>query len=198
MSAELKQILTVVVPELRKLGYNGSGQNFRLTTSDACSVVNFQKDSGGERFFVNVGVHPTCLLTGGTSAVTTSLKEHDCMFRTRLPPPDEYKFGWPYRIEIADGLSARFRALFIDWIKPLMTIPGPVTFARAADLQGISSHPLFGTMNPAKFEKFANICIARDSPVAAAEFIHEALSIAPPSAKGLIRHLKRLLSELEG
>ncbi len=117
MADTLKEILPKVAASLREKGFKGSGQNYRRATDVAVSVVNFQKSSGGERFFVNVGVQPLFVPTEGESAPDAkTIKEPECIFRRRLDPPMDDLLGWPYSTDISADLAQRFGHVYVSFI----------------------------------------------------------------------------------
>jgi hypothetical protein len=198
LSDVLKDILAVVAPSLRQHGYKGSGQNYRLLADRSASIVNFQKSSGGQRFYVNVGVQP--LFVPNEIDILPDpkkIKEPECIFRKRLDPPSDELHGWPYTLEIADTLVERFGSLFDRWISPLMQIPGPVTEARVDDFQPEVIDPLLGARHARNFLHFARICLAMGAVDAARDFATEAIEICPPRATSLLHHLKTTLAQTD-
>jgi hypothetical protein len=194
MPAALKPILAVLVPRLRARGYKGSGQNFRLANEDAVSVVNFQKSSSGQRFYVNIGVQPLFVPSEGNSAADPkTIKEYECIFRKRLDPPERELFGWPYSIELAEQLGSRFDHLFAAYVQPLMTFPGPVTEASVADFERQPLHPLLGKRHARTFLHFARISLALGNRTKAAEFKKAGIESCGERASSLLR----LLQEVE-
>ncbi len=195
MSVVLKDVLAVVAPRLRAHGYKGSGQNYRLADENAVSVLNFQKSSGGERFYVNVGVQPLFVPTEGESTPDAKkIKEPECIFRTRLKPPQNLMAGWPYSVDLAEQLAANFDDLFATFVQPLMTIPGPVTEASVGDFDEQTGHPLLGARHACNFLHFARISLARGNTERAAEFSQAAIDICPERASTLLHHLKDVIA----
>lgn len=193
MSAILKEIIARVVPDLRAKGYKGSGQNYRRATDMAVSVVNFQKSSGGERFYVNVGVQLLFVPTEAESeADPKTIKEYECIFRRRLDPPENGLLGWPYSVNLSAVLVQRFEELNRNFVTPLMTIPGPLTEARVADFESNSVHPLLGLRNARNFLHYARILLVMDNRERAAEFASAAIEICPPRATSLLENLEKL------
>lgn len=196
MSAVLKDILATVVPTFRAKGYTGSGQNYRRITETAVSVINFQKSSGGERFYVNVGVQPLFVWTEGESMpVAKEIKEPECIFRERLEPPDGESLGWRYSLELSAALVQRFDMLYASFVVPLMTIPGPITDACIGDFPLDSVHPLLGARNARNFLHFARIALATGNRERAEEFAIAAIEICPPRASTLRFHLDKTLAD---
>jgi hypothetical protein len=194
MSAALKEILAVVAPRLRAHGYKGSGQNFRLANEDAVSVVNFQKSSNGQRFYVNIGVQPLFVpKESDGDADPKTIKEYQCIFPRRLDPPERELFGWPYSIDLAELLASRFDDLFAAYVQPLMTFPGPVTEASVADFEAQPIHPLLGTRHARNFLHFARISLALGNRNRAADFAKAGIELCGERASSLLR----LLQEVE-
>ncbi|WP_442505543.1 DUF4304 domain-containing protein [Novipirellula sp. SH528] len=195
MSAILKDILATVAPRLRCHGYKGSGQNYRLANENAVSIVNFQKSSGGERFYVNVGVQPLFVPTEGESTPDAKrIKEPECIFRTRLDPPQDEMFGWPYSPNLAEQVAKKFDKLYSVFVEPLMTIPGPITEASVDDFDEQSVHPMLGAYHARNFLHFARISLARGNKEKAAEFARKAIEICPERATSLIHKLNETLA----
>lgn len=198
MANALKDILAEVVATLREKGYKGSGQNYRLATDKAVSVVNFQKSSGGERFYVNVGVQPLFVSTeSGSTPDAKTIKEPECIFRRRLDPPKQELLGWPYSTDFSAELAQRFKQMYVDFVTPHMTIPGPITDARVADFPLDSVHPLFGARHARNFLHFARIFVAMGNRERAEDFATTAIEICPPRASTLLYDLKQTLVQTE-
>ncbi len=194
MADALQDILAEIVATLREKGYKGSRQNYRLATAKAVSVVNFQKSSDGERFYVNVGVQPLFVPTEGESTPDAkTIKEPECIFRRRLDPPKQDSFGWPYSTDLSVDLAQRFKQMYVDFVTPLMTIPGPTTDACVADFPLDSVHPLFGARHARNFLHFARIFRAMGNRERAEEFATTAIEICPPRASTLLYHLQQIL-----
>lgn len=194
MSAVLRDILVAVTPTIRENGYKGTGQNYRRATDSAVSTVNFQKSSGGERFYVNVGVQPLFVPTeGGSTPDAKKIKAYECIFRTRLNPPDTELFGWPYSTDVSADLIQGFDELFQKFVTPLMTIPGPITEAGVFDVPADSLHPLFGAWNARTFLHFARISLAMGNCERAVGFANAAIERCNPNAKSLLHHLEQIL-----
>lgn len=79
----MKDVLKLIAPKMRKLGFKGSGQNFRREEGDFIFLVNFQGSLGGERFYINLGAQPTFVPAEGYADLK-SLKEYECVFRRRV------------------------------------------------------------------------------------------------------------------
>ena len=84
-------------PLLRAEGFRGSGTTLRRVSEPVVEVFNVQASSGGNRCYLNLGVHLTFLpAEGGQVVEPGELKESHCAFRTRVDPPPEQQFGWSY------------------------------------------------------------------------------------------------------
>ncbi len=89
----MKILLKTISPKIRELGFKGSGQNYYKIDSDVVMVINFQKSSGGEQFYINIGVQPLIML--GEESEPKKIKEYNCMFSDRIKPPNN-ESGWKY------------------------------------------------------------------------------------------------------
>lgn len=84
-------------PRLRAEGFRGSGATLRRIAGCTVHVFNVQGSSGGDRCYLNLGVHFDFLPTaGGGMAMAKNLSEAQCAFRTRLEPPEATALGWQY------------------------------------------------------------------------------------------------------
>lgn len=93
--AELRETFA---PELRRLGFKGSGQNFRRVRGEIINVVNIQGHKYGGKVAVNLGLHMDFLpkLFSSEWPDLTKLREYDCEFRTRLTPKGRFDYWWKY------------------------------------------------------------------------------------------------------
>ena len=88
-------------PELRSLGFKGSGQNFRRMRDDVVNTINIQGNKYGGSVAVNLGLHLTFLPVCWSGEVPdmSKIREVDCEFRNRLAPKGRTDYWWKY-----DGL----------------------------------------------------------------------------------------------
>ena len=88
-------------PELRKLGFKGSGSHFRRIRGDVINAINIQGNKYGGSCAVNLGLHLAFLPVNWKLEVPdlSTIKEIDCEFRTRLTPGRKSDYWWKY-----DGL----------------------------------------------------------------------------------------------
>jgi hypothetical protein len=88
-------------PELRRLGFKGSGQKFRRVHGEVINMINIQGYKYGGSVAVNLGLHLDFLPDSFTSEWPdlSKLREYDCEFRTRLTPRWRFDYWWKY-----DGL----------------------------------------------------------------------------------------------
>ena len=74
-------------PLLRAEGFRGTGATLRRVSEPVVEVFNVQGSSGGDRCYLNLGVHLTFLpAAGGRIVLPGELKESHCAFRTRIDP----------------------------------------------------------------------------------------------------------------
>ena len=88
----MKEVLKKIAPALRRLGFRGSGQNYRKVVGDFVFVVNFQGSRAGDEFFVNLGAQPTFAPAEG-NADLAELKEYECILRRRVGK------AWPWQMD---------------------------------------------------------------------------------------------------
>ena len=111
MSTGLDSLLSALcldfIPEIRKLGFKGSGRNFRRIRGETINAVNFQGSSTGARFYMNLGLHFAFLPPGHEVRPITpeKFKEIDCEFRWRLHPQDNRKIDWIYGGSVEESAS---------------------------------------------------------------------------------------------
>lgn len=79
----MKDLLKLIAPRMRELGFKGSGQYFRRSEGDFVFLVNFQSSRSSEVFFINLGAQPTFIPAEG-DAELKSLKEYQCILRCRV------------------------------------------------------------------------------------------------------------------
>lgn len=79
----MKEILKSLGAHIRKLGFKGSGQNYRRVEDDFIFVINIQGSREGDVFYINLGAQPTFIPAEGDAALAT-LKEYECVMRTRV------------------------------------------------------------------------------------------------------------------
>ena len=91
----LKQELS---PELRKIGFKGSGQNFLRIENEVVNIVNIQNYKYGGSCTINLGLHLSFLPMNWTTELPNLkiIKEYDCEFRTRLAPYSRSDYWWKY------------------------------------------------------------------------------------------------------
>lgn len=92
---ELKERL---FPQLRKLSFKGSGQNFRRINGNIINTINIQGDKYGKGCYVNLGLHLDFLPYGWNNELPDlkNIKEVDCEFRERLTPANKNDYMWKY------------------------------------------------------------------------------------------------------
>jgi hypothetical protein len=193
----MKEILAELGPLLRSHGFRGSGQNFRKITELCVSVVNFQKSSSGDRFYVNLGVQPLFIPDeGGQDPDQRKIKEYECVFRRRLPPPQGF-LGWSYAMNSRriEALKSELRAAIEQYVEPLMRIPGPLTALTPEEFMIRTEDPLFGRLDARNCLVFARIAMARQENDKAHAFAIHGLEICPPAGSSLRGHLKEIVQK---
>jgi len=79
----VRDLLKLVTPGLRAIGFRGSGQTYRKFDADFALVVNFQRSRSGDCCYVNLGAQPLFAPAEGTSDMK-ALREYECMLRRRV------------------------------------------------------------------------------------------------------------------
>ena len=147
-------------PQLRRVGFKGSGQNFLRVRGDVINAINIQGNKYGGSVAVNLGLHlaflPLCWSEEAPDLAT--IKEVDCEFRRRLAPGRRQDYWWKYGgffsvplkrarhlvktyFDVGEPLFERFDTvqkiadgLTVDSIRPdeMVELFGPTTSGRAA------------------------------------------------------------------
>lgn len=121
-----------LAPELRALGFKGSGRHYIRMVDGFAMTVSLQGSMGGGQFAVNLGLQPLAIPdASGKRGDGKALREIDCVFRTRLSP-DRNDMWWAYddsaesRIDAARVAAKLFRdhamALFEERIAFFNTV----------------------------------------------------------------------------
>lgn len=79
-------MLKKINSEMEKFGYKRKGNNFWKIEQDVYKVINFQKGSYGDYFFVNIGIHPIGMpqVLTDTVSIIENPKEYECVIRQRI------------------------------------------------------------------------------------------------------------------
>lgn len=195
----MKEILKQVTPLIREWGFKGSGQNYYVFNDQSAAIINFQKSSGGDRFYINLGVQPLFVPTEGDEKVEPKkIKEYSCIFRKRLDPP-EGMLGWLYDMNavLIEELKEKLKNAYESYITPLMQIPGPVTDLTPDEYMKITGDSIFGRRHARGCLHFARIALARGEVKKAREFLECGLTLCSPAASSLIASLDKLMKETE-
>jgi len=85
-------------PELRSLGFKGSGGNYRRIRGEVINTINIQGNRYGGSSAVNLGLHLAFLPCCWNNEIpdVATIKEADCEFRTRLAPKWRSDYWWKY------------------------------------------------------------------------------------------------------
>jgi Domain of unknown function (DUF4304) len=109
------------IPALRKLGFKGSGKNFRRVHGETINAINIQGSTTATRFYVNLGLHFTFLPPAyGSEIPAHKLKEIDCEFRWRLHAKDNWKTDWIYGTSAEESAAIARKVLraYLDFGEP--------------------------------------------------------------------------------
>lgn len=197
MTDSFKNILAHIAPTIQSWGFKGSGQHYRKLLEHCVLVIHFQKSSGGDQFYVNLGMQPLFVPTeGGTAPNPKTIKEYECIFRDRVDPPDGMS-GWPYTMDASmlEFFEAQLAKGYQEYLVPLAIIPGPITDVTVQDFDGQSGHPLLGTGHARNFLHFSRIALATDQREKAIAFAQAGIERCPEKAPGLRVSLEVVLTE---
>jgi hypothetical protein len=196
---EMKDIVAVLSPIIKAFGFKGSGQNYRKFDDQVVMVINFQKSSGADRFYVNLGVQPLFIPTeGGSQLPTKDIKEYECIFRRRADPPPGM-LGWPSTMDssLLENLKTTLQASFTGYFTPLSQIPGPMTELTPEQFQCQAEDSIFGGNHQRGYLHFARIAFARGDLSKAKAFAQVGLVHCSPSAKSLRAELNQIMKATE-
>lgn len=184
---EMKELLKLIAPRMRELGFKGTGQNFRRSEGDLLSIVNFQSSRTGDVFFVNLGAQPAFVPATGFSELK-SLKEYECMLRCRVGT--EWSWGMS-ELEL-DAMVTEIAKRSSEFFGQALTLRQALTQADVPELiRNFSSgttqaraalHLARGAHNLGLHEK-------------AMELANHGLAIAEDRAEFLIADLRTVLAE---
>ena len=142
----LKLLSLSFFPELRELGFKGSGATLRRIQGQMVHVLNVQGSSGAERFYVNLGVTLGFLgMNGIHSSNLHETKESSCPFHKRLDPPESPGNGWAYGASEEEArrqlqrLAAQWRTEGLSWFAQFQTFPDSFTVLVAAPVSDQTS-----------------------------------------------------------
>ena len=183
----MKELLKSIAPRIRELGFRGSGSTYRRIDGDFVFVINFQGSHGGEKFYVNLGAHPSFVPVGG-AADLKALKEYECMLRRRVGK------DWPWSMsesEIA-ALATEIAEVSSKFFGRAATLRDALARDNVLDLLqgfGLGATAPVAALNLARGAKNLGLF-----EVANALALH-GLSVANERAVGVIADLNRIISE---
>lgn len=97
LDAAIRQTLA---PVLRADGFSGSGRAFRREINGFVCIVLVQAGRSGDKFAINLSLHPRLLPTMNSKSANTLINDADCEFRRRLSA-EGGDHWWPYTDEIS-------------------------------------------------------------------------------------------------
>lgn len=189
----MQDIIDQVRPVIREYGFKGSGQNYRKIINNIVMVINFQKGSPTNRFYINLGVHPLNVpFIADTKNDPNKHKEHECFFRTRIDPPSGF-LGWPIPLDTVneEKLITDLRNCFTEYfdhfeslIDDFMTLENEAVEKKYLEYLG---------KNGRGYYILALICQEVGNKEDAIKFANKGLDITKPIAKSLIGSLKKII-----
>lgn len=186
---KMKEILTRLASEVRKLGFKGSGQNFRKADGDFIFVINFQKSRWGDEFFINLGAQPIFIPTEGEQMPDSKkLKEYECVFRLRVGELHRWTMGKDEREELVAELGGTQRKFF-ERAKRLLTAieNDPPKF--------LLGEFCIGTTEARATLHLARACVALGQREKAVQLVNRGLRLASDGASALRSQLNTVLAK---
>ncbi|MEP0846085.1 MAG: DUF4304 domain-containing protein [Phycisphaerae bacterium] len=114
----MKRVGEALYPGLRAEGFSGSGETLRKRLGEVVQVVNVQGGSAADRCYVNLGIHLSFLPEVGSTSREgcnpKTVKPSQCVIQSRLKPPAEFQFGFPYGATAAETKRS-VEALVAAW-----------------------------------------------------------------------------------
>lgn len=178
-------------PRLRALGYRGSGNTLRRIDGLMVEVFNVQGSSGGERCYLNLGLHMTFLpAEGGGMVAPGELSESHCAFRSRIEPPADQRFGWAYGSTM-DQAQNQVERVLLEWDRQAQ--PFFETHSFPGGLERMLEDQPSATTHPARMLTLARGAMQLGRRELALQIAQQALERVPPMASGLRHALKQVL-----
>lgn len=180
-------------PLLRAEGFRGSGTTLRRVNEPVVEVFNVQASSGGDRCYLNLGLHLTFLPSeGGQILKPSEFTESQCSFRTRLNPPPGQQFGWSYGSSEGEAESNVGQVLeaWEQEAKPFFashSYPGGVS--------RLVEEPVPAETHPKHLLTFARIALQLGRQERAIDLARSALERVNPSASGLRYEITQFLQQ---
>ncbi len=185
-----KELLARLAIEVRKLGFKGSGQNFRKADGDFIFVINFWKTKWGDEFFINLGAQPIFIPTeGGSTLDPKKLKEYECVFRRRVGNKCRWTTDEDEIKELIATLDAAQKDFFdkAQRLRTAIETDPPESLLR--DFKIISF-----TTDARVILHLARACAVLDQQEKASSFVHLGLELAGDQATTLRALLKLVLA----
>jgi hypothetical protein len=188
----MREILSKLAIPLRRLGFKGSGQNFRRIDGDFIFVINFQGSRWGDVFYINLGAQPLFIPAENEEMPDPrKLKEYECVLRTRVG--DQY----PWRMTERETQELVIR----------LDVAQRNFFDRAQRLRSaIESDPsetllhefCAGTTKARAALHLARACVALGHSEKALQLVRSGLELAGDQATGLRAQLNKILEKIDG
>ena len=194
MSKNMTEAFKELSAIIRAFGFKGSGQNFYRIDQNIVAVINLQKSTGSNRFYINVGAKPIVLLPEGDSP--KKVKEYDCMFRDRIAPP-EGALGWGYGLTDLDlaEFKSKLENVNSNYFAVLHTLPETVKSKGIHDLLPENGDvTIYGAYHAATCYEFALLAKAYGLTEKSKIFAEAGIKICKPKATGLLAKLTKQIN----
>lgn len=186
MPSQADTFLASLVPLVRSRGYKGSGSTFRKHEGDTLFVVNFQRSTDGEHFFINLGGQPTRIPDEGSRAPNPkTLKVYECVFSTRVGS------RWTRTLRSEELMDARAELgqSLANFEFTVLTVAEQIPRGPAADL--LSALP-FGCTSARGALHLARLSTLLGEYDKCRAFVQLGLTMAGPHAGGFVAELKKV------
>jgi hypothetical protein len=158
-------------------------------------VFNVQGGSGGDRCYLNLGLHLAFLPPeGGQLVELGELKESHCAFRSRIDPPPGQSFGWHYGSSEAEANSN------VDRVLQAWEAQAKLFFARHSYPEGLArlvEDASAASVHPKHLLTSARIALQLQDAERAVLLSRTALERISPVANGLKWEITQFLERAE-
>ena len=185
----MKEVLKNIKSVLKEKGFKGSAQNYYCETNDVVFIVNFQKSTGIESFYINLGVQPKCLIDNNEY---NKVKEYECSFRSRVNKPDNTDY-WPYSLDELQFnlLINQFQNTYENFLQPLSQIREIVTKKNIVKLLK-ENNSIYGTEHASWFKLYSELSLEYGCSGKSIELAKQGIALCPDRATSLLDELKQL------
>lgn len=191
----LSLLRTEFFPRLRAEGFRGSGTTLRRIAGCAVHLFNVQGSSGGDRCYLNLGVHFDFLpAAGGGSAIAKDMSEAQCAFRTRLEPDEHGASGWSYGASEGEARTTMAR-IDAAWSSHAVAFYASHSFPAGMRARMLAR---CDALHPHELLTFARVAQQLGDGARAVELAQRAQAKVPAAATLLRAEVDALIAQLQG